>query len=258
MSAPGFSAWSGVLNSAREVTMAQRRKGSGSPTAKPAIGKRSPAAVNAPEVCFPDRAALRAWLEANHAASGAIWLVYDKKKPKRDCDAGGDRTLTYDAIVEEALCFGWIDSVVARVDGAIGERRAKLYFSPRKPRSVWSAVNNRRVEGPGGLIARSLMTPGGLSKIEAAKADGSWSVLDAAESLIVPEDLAGALARRPIAKRNFEAMPPGARKQFLTWITTAKRPETRAARVAASVELALKNLRFDSPGASGNPNGRRR
>jgi uncharacterized protein YdeI (YjbR/CyaY-like superfamily) len=193
--------------------------------------------VTAPELHFPTRAALRQWLAANHASHGPIWLVYDKKA------AAGPRALTYDDIVEEALCFGWIDSVA----GSVSATRSKLYFSPRKPRSVWSALNKRRVAK---LEADGLMTPAGRVKIDAAKADGSWSALDAAESLTVPPDLAKAFRAHRGSKKHFDAFPPGVRKQILTWVYGAKRPETRAARVRTVAELARANIRALGPGVA--------
>jgi uncharacterized protein YdeI (YjbR/CyaY-like superfamily) len=190
-----------------------------------------------PHVYIPSRPALRAWLTAHHADHGPIWLVYDKLA------AGNPIALVYDAIVEESLCFGWIDSV----PGKVSATRTKLYLAPRKPRSVWSALNKRRVES---LTTQGLIHPAGQTKIDAARADGSWSALDAAESLQVPPDLARALKDNPAAKTHFTAFPPGVRKNILTWITLAKRPETRAARISRTVELAAKNQRAVGKAAS--------
>jgi uncharacterized protein YdeI (YjbR/CyaY-like superfamily) len=119
-----------------------------------------------------------------------------------------------------------------------------LYFSPRKPKSDWSALNKRRVAS---LLERGLMTPAGQSKIDAAKRDGSWTTLDAFERLEVPGDLAKALKANPKAKTHFDAFPPGARKQILYWVGSAKRPETRAKRVAEAVRLAAENVRANQP-----------
>lgn len=187
-------------------------------------------------VYFKDRPALRGWLTQHHATHAAIWLVYDK----------GTRTaraLSYDDIVEEALCFGWIDSV----SGRVSDTQSRLYFSPRKPRSVWSALNKRRITS---LQQQGLITPAGQAKIDAAIADGSWTTLDAAEALEVPADLKLAFAKQPSARANFNAFPPGARKQALTWIITAKRPETRALRITQTVQLAAKNIRPNSQTAA--------
>ena len=212
-----------------------------------------PAKDAAREVYFPDRAALRAWLEEHHRSHPPIWLVYDKKgalgngaggRGASGNGAGGrpasgrgaSRALTYDDIVEEALCFGWIDSVAGRVD----ERRAKLYFSARKPGSVWSAVNKQRLEK---LEREGLLRPAGIAKIEAAKADGSWTALDAVEALQEPAELRRALDADGAARRNFDAMPRGARKQFLYWLSSAKRENTRAARIAEIVRMCRENRR---------------
>lgn len=184
--------------------------------------KKQDAKSAARSLYFPDRAALREWLREHHASHAAIWLVYDKKHVK------GARAQTYDDIVEEALCFGWIDSVTRGVD----EKRSSLYFSPRKPKSTWSAVNKKRLPR---LIDEGLMHPAGQAKIDAAKKDGSWTTLDAIEKLVVPPDLVAAFKKSPKAKGNYDAFPPGARKQILYWITSAKREKTRADRVKRAV-----------------------
>ena len=144
--------------------------------------------------------------------------------------------LEYEAAVQEALCFGWIDSTAGRVDA----RRSKLYFAPRKPGSGWAATNKARVER---LLAAGQMAPAGLAAIERAKADGSWTLLDPIEQGIVPDDLAAALAAHPPAAVNFEAFPKSARRAILFWIAVAKRPETRAARVRETAERAARNER---------------
>jgi uncharacterized protein YdeI (YjbR/CyaY-like superfamily) len=124
--------------------------------------------------------------------------------------------------------------------GHVDDERGKLYFAPRKPRSVWAASNKARVER---LIGEGRMTPAGLAVIDRAKANGSWEILDAAERLEVPEDLAAALDVRPPAATNFAAFPPSARKMLLGWIALARRPETRAARIARIAEAAARNER---------------
>lgn len=211
------------------------------PAARARAAKRAgPVKINSdakPEVYFKDRAALRAWLTTHHGTHGPIWLVYDKR------NSHGVRHLSYDDIVEEALCFGWIDSV----SGSVSATRAKLYFSPRKPRSGWSALNKRRIER---LLAEGLMTPAGQAKIDAAKADGSWAALDAAEALEVPSDLKKALRANTAAQRHFDAFPPGVRKQILTWITSAKREATRRDRINKTVTLAARNIRANQPNAA--------
>jgi len=172
----------------------------------------------------PDRAAWREWLAANHDRSPGIWLGVGKK-------GGTATTLTYDEAVEEALSFGWIDSTVNRLD----DDRFKQLFTPRKPGSTWSPSNKVRIER---LIAEGRMTPAGLAPIEAAKADGTWTLLDRVEALAIPDDLASALAENPQADAGFTALSASTRKMALYWVLSAKRPQTRAARIAATVSAA--------------------
>jgi len=188
-----------------------------------------PALDDAPQVHADDRVTWRAWLEANHATSGGAWLVTWRQ-------GSGRVGLDYEAAVEEALCFGWVDSTGGRVD----DERGKLYFAPRKPRSVWAASNKVRVER---LMAEGRMAPSGLAAIERAKANGSWEILDAVERLEVPEDLAAALEADPPAAANFAAFPPSARKQMLGWVALARRPDTRAARIEKIADAAARNER---------------
>ena len=148
----------------------------------------------------------------------------------------GHAGLDYEAAVEEALCVGWVDSTGGRFD----DDRGKLYFAPRKPRSVWAASNKARVER---LVREGRMLPAGLAAIERAKSNGSWEVLDSVERLEVPPDLAAALAGPAGAAANFDGFPPSARRQLLGWIATARRSETRAARVARVAAAAARNER---------------
>jgi uncharacterized protein YdeI (YjbR/CyaY-like superfamily) len=176
-----------------------------------------------------DRATWRAWLEANHATSRGAWLVTWRRR-------SGRVGLDYEAAIEEAICFGWVDSTAGRVD----DDRGKLYFAPRKPRSGWAATNKARIER---LLAEGRMAPAGVAAIERAKANGSWEVLDSAERLVVPADLAAALDARPPAAANFGGFPPSARKQVLAWVALAMRPETRAARIRQIADAAARNER---------------
>jgi len=184
---------------------------------------------DAPLVHADDRATWRAWLEANHSTSTRAWLVTWRV-------TSGRAGLDYEAAVEEALCFGWVDSTGGRFD----DDRGKLYFAPRKARSVWAASNKARVER---LLAAGRLAPAGIAAIERAKADGSWTVLDSVERLEVPDDLAAALDASPPAAVNFAAFPGSARKQMLGWVATAVRPETRAARVTEIASAAARNER---------------
>ncbi len=153
------------------------------------------------DVLIVSREEWRGWLEANHAHSPGIWLVTYKK-------GSGKPHLPYDDVVEEARCFGWIDSLRNKLDA----ERSKLLLTPRKPGSPWSALNKRRVEK---LIAEGVMTPAGLAKIEAARLDGSWAALDAAEALEEPPELSAALAADPDARRGFDAFRDSVKKPLL-------------------------------------------
>ena len=184
---------------------------------------------DAPWVEADDRATWRAWLEANHATSRGAWLVTWRPR-------SGRVGLDYEAAIEEALCFGWVDSTGGRVD----DDRGKLYFAPRKPRSGWAATNKARVER---LIAAGRMAPAGLAAIERARANGSWEVLDSVERLEVPDDLAAVLEAHPPGAANFAAFAPSARKQMLGWVAFAQRPETRAARISQVADAAARNER---------------
>ncbi|OGO53953.1 MAG: hypothetical protein A2V85_00135 [Chloroflexi bacterium RBG_16_72_14] len=184
---------------------------------------------DAPHVHADDRATWRAWLEANHATASGAWLVTWRPR-------SGRQGLDYEAAIEEALCVGWVDSTGGRVD----DERGKLYFAPRKPRSVWAATNKARVER---LIAEGRMAPAGLAAIERAKANGSWEILDSVERMEVPDDLAAALDAHPPATANFAAFPPSARKMLLGWLVQARRPDTRARRIEEIAEAAARNQR---------------
>jgi uncharacterized protein YdeI (YjbR/CyaY-like superfamily) len=175
------------------------------------------------------RAEWRAWLEQHHGRAEGVWLVSYKQ-------ATGKPRVTYDEAVEEALCFGWVDSKGNKLD----EERSLLWFAPRKRGSGWSRPNKERVER---LSAAGLMTPAGQAKIDAAQADGSWSLLDAVENMEIPPDLAEALASYTAATGNFAAFPPSAKRGILQWIVQAKTPATRAKRIAETARLAQENQR---------------
>jgi uncharacterized protein YdeI (YjbR/CyaY-like superfamily) len=178
----------------------------------------------------PDsRAAWRAWLEANHASSIGVWLVTWRA-------ATGRPTVGYQDAVEEALCFGWVDSQGGKVD----DERSKLWMCPRKPRSGWARTNKDRVAR---LEAAGLMAPAGLAAIEVAKHNGAWTLLDDVENLIVPDDLAAGFDRFPGSREKWDAFPKSARRAILQWIVHARRPETRARRIAEAAEAASRGER---------------
>ncbi len=174
-----------------------------------------------------DRAKWREWLEKNHEQTASVLLVLVKKGAKR-------KGITYVEAVEEALCFGWIDSRPNVLD----EERFKIHMCPRRPRSTWSRSNKERVSR---LIEQGLMTPAGMEKVEVAKRNGSWNIIEEVDSLKVPEDLERALLAHPPAKRNFESFIPSYRKQAIYWVLSAKRPETKAKRSEEIARSAAKS-----------------
>jgi uncharacterized protein YdeI (YjbR/CyaY-like superfamily) len=163
------------------------------------------------------RAEWRAWLEKYHMRGGGVWLITYKK-------ATGMSRMEYDEAVEEALCFGWVDSKPNKLD----DERSLLWFAPRKPGTGWSRPNKERVAR---LIGAGLMAPAGLAKVEAAQADGSWNALDAVEALELPADLEQALTVDPAAQRYWDAFPRSVKRGILEWIASAKTSSTRRARV---------------------------
>ena len=181
------------------------------------------------QVLIEDQAQWRAWLDAHHDTSPGIWLVTWKK-------ASGRPLLSYDAIVDEALCYGWVDSRPRSIDG---QRSARL-VTPRKPASNWSARNKIRV---GQLTAAGRMHPAGLAAVAAAKANGAWTALDETETLTEPADLAAALDAAPCARRYWDAFPRSARRAILEWITNARTGPTRQARIQRTADDAARNIR---------------
>jgi uncharacterized protein YdeI (YjbR/CyaY-like superfamily) len=176
------------------------------------------------------RQAWREWLAANHDGPGGVWVVSWRSSTRRS-------RVPYDDLIEEALCFGWVDSTARTLD----DERGALWFARRKPGSGWARTNKERVAR---LAAAGLLAGPGKAVIEAAKADGSWTLLDDVEDLRVPDDLCAAFAQYPGSLDHWEAFPPSARKLALTWIVQAKRPETRAARV---LEVARKSAAGERP-----------
>lgn len=180
-----------------------------------------------------DRAGWRDWLVANHATAKGVYLV-SWRRPS------GRTSVPYDDAVEEALCVGWIDSSGKVID----EERSIQWFAPRRARSGWARSNKERVAR---LSAAGLMLPAGLAVVEEAKRSGMWALLDDVERLIVPEDLGAALAAVPSATANWEAFPPSARRAMLQWVVEARRPETRAKRIAEIAEKAARMERAYPP-----------
>lgn len=171
----------------------------------------------------------RQWLVDNHQLKQSIWLVCYKKESKRP-------TLGWSEIVDEALCFGWIDGKRKTID----QESFVQFICKRKPKSTWSRINKVKVER---LIQEGLMTPAGLESIAIAKQNGSWSILDAVEELQIPDDLKAAFDTRPGSEDFFMSLSKSVRKIILYRITFAKRPESRLKRIIEFVEQLAENRR---------------
>lgn len=181
-----------------------------------------------------DRAAWRDWLERHHAQKSEIWLIFLKRHLNEPC-------VTYDEAVEEALCYGWIDGVLRRID----DREHAVRFTPRKPRSVWSESNVVRVER---LIAEGRMTEAGMALVRAARESGAWDEAASGRPDVTPDDLAAALAAVPAADAAWRVWAPSHRRQYIYWVFDGKRPETRARRIAEVVRRSAASIR---PGEKG-------
>lgn len=185
-----------------------------------------PQSPNGKEVLVPSsRAAWRNWLEGNADRQDGLWIVFRSGSSELDGP-------TYEMLVEESLCFGWIDSVVKRLDS---DRRIQ-WFSPRRKGGIWSALTKQRIEK---LIEAGLMAPRGHAVIDAAIADGSWSQYDDVEALVVPDDLERAFLGTPLARDAYESSSKSAKKQYLWQVYSAKREDTRANRIRALIEELL-------------------
>ena len=176
------------------------------------------------EVRITTREAWRAWLADHHADTAGVWLVYARK-------GTGEATLDYEASVQEALCFGWVDGLMKSMDGPFYKRR----FTPRRPVSSWSPSNKRRVAE---LQARGLMTPAGQALVDAARENGCW---DAPDRPAIPDaptpDFQAALDADTRARDAFRGLTPAQRRQYIGWIATAKRSGTREGRIARALEF---------------------
>ena len=175
------------------------------------------------------RADWRAWLAANHATVRGVWLASWKRTTGRPA-------VPYEEAVEEALCFGWIDSTVNTLDA---ERGLQL-MTPRRPRSGWTRLNRQRVAR---LEAAGLMTDAGRRAVAVAQENGWWTISDSVEDLVEPDDLGTALDDVPAAREHWDGFPPHARKMMLWSLVTASKPETRAKRIAKIVTEAAEGRR---------------
>ncbi len=180
------------------------------------------------QVQIDSREQWRAWLDKHAGSSPGIWLVTWKK--------GKGPHLRYDEVVEEALCFGWVDSRPRTVDAM----RSSRLLTPRRPGSSWSRINKHRVQH---LTAAGLMTPAGVTAVRTAQADGSWNVLDQVEDLREPEDLRAALEELPQARTHWDSFPRSTKRAILEWINTAKTDTTRSRRVKQTADEAAAGRR---------------
>jgi len=176
-------------------------------------------------VIVKNRAEWRAWLAANHDKETEVWLVYYKKK-------AGKTSIEYGASIEEALCYGWVDSIIKKLDDTKYARK----FTPRNESSKWSPSNKKRIEQ---LIREGLMTVHGLQKVEAAKRTGNWDnpVQKPKLTFEMPAEFAEALRKNKRAHETFRKLAPTYQKQYLGWIEVAKRPETKEKRINESIRL---------------------
>lgn len=195
-----------------------------------------------PWLDVPDLATLRAFLAASHGSAAGVWLVLPTK-------ASGRPTLPIGDVVDELLCWGWIDSQVRAIDST----RSRVLATPRRPGSGWSKVNKDKVAR---LEAAGRIAAPGAAVIARARADGSWSALDEVETLVPPPDLQAALDACPPAAAFWARFPPSSQRGILEWLAAARRPATRAARVAAIVEKAAVNRKANfPPGRDAGPGG---
>jgi uncharacterized protein YdeI (YjbR/CyaY-like superfamily) len=182
----------------------------------------------------PHRDAWRAWLAGHHGSAHFVWLLIHKKHV-------AEPSVSYDEAVEEALCWGWIDGLTNRWD----ERSYAVRFTPRRPGSIWSESNVARV---GRMIAQGRMTPAGQALVDEAKRRGTWDEAASGRPDVTPPDLEAALAAEPEAAALWGTMAPSLRRQYIAWVLQAKRPPTRARRIAEVVQRTAGGLRPGMPG----------
>jgi len=182
------------------------------------------------KTCYAkNQQAWRRWLTKHHASESSVWLIIYHKN-------SGTPSITYDEAVDEALCFGWIDSKPNKRD----HESYFQFFAKRKPKSKWSGINKKKVEK---LFAAGRIHPAGQAMIDLAKETGTWQALDQVENLEIPADLKKALKRYPDALKNFEAFPKSVKRGILEWIANAKKEETRQKRITETASQAADNMR---------------
>jgi uncharacterized protein YdeI (YjbR/CyaY-like superfamily) len=184
------------------------------------------------DVFYPaSHTAWRSWLAKNHETKEAVWLVLYNK-------ASNKETISWSEAVDVALCYGWIDSKKIKIDA----ETCHQFFCKRKPKSTWSKINKEKVQK---LMEQGLMTPAGLACIETAQQNGSWTLLDDVEALVIPLDLEQEFRNNPDAGAFFQSLSKSSKKAILHWVVMAKRPETRQKRIA---EIIAKAAQKQKPG----------
>lgn len=178
---------------------------------------------------FKSDAEWRDWLHNNHHVSKGVYLIFYKVEHEND-------SMRWEEAVKVALCFGWIDSTVK----SLGDGKRRQYFTPRNPKSVWSALNKRYIVQ---LINDNLMHESGMKIIDIGKQNGSWSALDNVENGIIPEDLQTAFDQHSKAFENYQNFAPSYRKSYLYWLNHAKREDTRQKRILEIIDLCEKNIK---------------
>ena len=180
-----------------------------------------------PELYFPTDTEWRAWLHKNHSSSNGVYLIFYKVEHEM-------QSMRWEEAVKVALCYGWIDSTVK----SLGNGKRRQYFTPRNPKSVWSALNKKYIKE---LSSKNLMHESGHKTIELAKGNGSWSALDDVENGIIPNDLQKAFNSNKIAFNNYQNFAPSYRKGYLYWLNHAKRDSTRQKRILEIILLCEQN-----------------
>ncbi len=177
-------------------------------------------------ILFKTRSDWRSWLKNNHDKEIVVWLIYYKKHVNK-------KSVVQPEAVEEALCFGWIDSIIKRID----EERYMQKFTPRNENSIWSDTNKKRVAM---LLENGKMAEAGMKKINAAKQNGFWDKVYIASGINkIPMELEIALSENKIARSNFNKLAPSYKRQYMQWIGTAKKEETRKKRCDKAIQLLI-------------------
>lgn len=171
----------------------------------------------------------RKWLEKNHKIEKSVWLIIYHK-------SNDTKSVYYDEAVEEAICFGWIDSIAHKRD----EVSKYQFFAQRKPKSNWSKANRERAEK---MQKEGQMTENGLKLIELAKETGTWEALVDVQNSVIPDDLQKQLNKNKTALKNFNGFSPSSKRIILEWILNAKKGETRRKRIEETVRLAIDNIK---------------